>query len=189
LGGYRLAPEFHLADQMADARAGLAAGLAALASAGIRADRVIAGGQSAGAHLAGLLVYDRGQDGGFLQSLFGGFFSISGPLDFSACTHPSLQHMIADLLGPESSRERADPISHLRGDERVPALLIHGDRDPLVDLQNTLTFAERLRKGGSSPVEVHLVQVGHHADLAALFLKDLSVTLALERWLNRVDHR
>ena len=169
---------------MADIRAGLAAGLAALASAGIRVDRVIAGGQSAGAHLAGLLVYSRAE---VPQDMFGGFFSISGPLDFSACTHPSLQRMIADLLGPETGSELADPISNLRGDERVPALLIHGDRDPLVDLQNALSFAERLRIGGSSPVELHMVRGGHHADLAALFLKDLSVTLALERWLNRVD--
>ncbi len=189
LGGYRLAPAFTYPAQLYDVWDGLQAGLDALTAHGAQVERVIAGGISAGAHLAALLVYDRGQGGRSAPAprLFSGFFSISGPLDFSACSSDDIQKMIADFIGEPANRDAADPIRVLHGDETVPALFIHGKRDPLVDVQNTLSFAARLKQSQTCPVEVHLVEGGHHADLAALFVDDLPVNQAFERWLNRCD--
>ncbi len=189
LGGYRLAPEFHFPVQMEDVRLGLEAGAGALEAEGITPDGFFAGGISAGAHLASLLAYDPAHTGRqkMIQEALRGVFLISGPLNFSVCTNPSLQEMIDGLLGGATNRAAADPIQLLRGGERTPALLIHGDSDPLVDVENTITFSNQLARGLTCPVEVHLVEGGHHADLAALFLSNLSVTQTLIRWLEQYD--
>ncbi len=189
LGGYRLAPEYHFPTQIEDARLGLEAGLVALDSLGTPAEGLIVGGISAGAHLASLLVYDHDRTGprAYLRSLFRGIFMISGPLNFAVCTNPELQDMIAGLMGGSTDHRAADPIYLLHGDETLPALFIHGNQDQLVDVENTITFSNRLAHSRTCPVEVHLVDGHHHADLATLFLTNLSVTQTLTRWLETYD--
>ena len=190
LGGYRLAPNFIFPTQMEDVYSGLDAGLQSLEQHGVGVDRVIVGGQSAGAQLAALLVYDRdkaGRPAALQGESIAGFYSISGPLSFADCTQPELLKMIADFVGEGIDWKTADPIRFIRGDEKQPALLIHGDRDPLVDLANTRVFADRLAESCANPVEVFLVRGGHHADLVALFVNDLPITQVLEKWLARCD--
>jgi acetyl esterase/lipase len=190
LGGYRLAPNFQFPAQMDDVYSGLDAGLQALEQHGVGVDRIIVGGQSAGAQLAALLVYDRdnpARPAALQGESIAGFFSISGPLSFADCTQPDLLKMIADFMGPNADWKAADPIHFIRGDEKLPALLIHGDRDPLVDMANTRAFAARLAESCSNPVEVFLVRGGHHADLVALFVNDLPITQVLEKWLARCE--
>jgi acetyl esterase/lipase len=185
LGGYRLAPEFHFPVQFDDVRQGLEAGLEALAQEGVSVDQVVVGGQSAGGHLAALLAYAWGLERPSIP--LGGFFSISGPVSFADCSQPKLRHMIADMMGEQTNWSAADPIQWIRGDEKVPALLIHGDRDPLVDAANTLAFAEKLSRSGTCKVKTRLVHGGHHADLAGLFVEDLPITRVLIRWLEMRD--
>jgi acetyl esterase/lipase len=189
LGGYRLAPDYRFPDQLEDAAHGLEVGVDFLRFQGMTFDNLILGGQSAGGHLASLLVYGHGLLKNPLRykPLFGGFFSISSPLDFDVCTVPSLQKMISDLLGDHSDSFHANPINHIDGDEKIPALLIHGDRDPLVDLENSISFATRLAKVHSIPVKIHVVHGGHHADLATIFVRDLPATRVLTNWLNQYD--
>lgn len=189
LGGYRLAPMFHFPAQVDDVCAGLDIGMRILSVHGIGVDRVIAGGHSAGAELAALLIYDRSRRGCSCVTYdqFGGFFSISGPINFQDCTIPELRAMIATYMGNLDNWDAADPIKFIRGDEHTPALIIHGDEDPLVDVENALAFASRLSASGTSPVEVYLEPGGHHADLAALFVEDLPATKVLRQWLLRCE--
>lgn len=189
LGGYRLAPGFHFPAQLEDVRLGLECGIRALSSKNFPIDRVIVGGHSAGAHLASLLVYDR--DSAPRETVdskpIGGLIAISGPLNFSYCTNPSLQKMITNLLGEGASSDPADPIRFITGNERVPALFMHGLRDPLVDVQNSVSFAAALSESRTCPVEVHLIGHGHHADLLAMFLQNTRATQALTAWLGQRD--
>ncbi|MDR3574510.1 MAG: alpha/beta hydrolase [Anaerolineaceae bacterium] len=190
LGGYRLAPNNKFPAQMEDIYRGLNTGLYALAQHGVNVDQIIAGGQSAGAQLSALLVYDRyhaARASALQGKSIAGYFSISGPISFADCTNPELLKMIADLMGEGVDWNAADPIRFIQGDEKVPALLIHGDRDPLVDMANTRAFAARLAQSCANPVEVFLVRGGHHADLVALFVNDLPITQVLEKWLVRCD--
>ncbi len=190
LGGYRLAPLHRFPTQIDDVCAGLGAGLRAFSERGVSVERVIVGGQSAGAQLAGLLAYQRSREGtcALRQEQLGGYFSISGPLSFADCTQPALRKMISDLMGKRGDWKAADPIGFLRGDERTPAFLMHGDRDPLVDLENTLAFARRLARARSCPLALHLVRGGHHADLVELFVSDQPARWALEKWLIDCDN-
>jgi acetyl esterase/lipase len=185
LGGYRLAPDAIYPAQIEDCQNGLAAGLRYAAKHGIGVDKLVAGGQSAGAELSALLVYDRSRRLAGNSPPFGGFFSISGPISFDDCTQPDLRKMIAGFMGSDDSPdwEPANPIRYVREDESIPAMLIHGDNDPLVDVKNTLSFAMALMRSPACAVEVDLVPGGHHADLAALFVNEMPVRKKFEDWL------
>jgi len=189
LGGYRMAPEWHYPAHMDDVTSSLKIGVEELCEHGLEIERVVIGGQSAGGHLASLMVYDHSRPTREVISPaeLAGFFSISGPLDFSVCHNPSLIQMIDDLMGDYSGWGAADPVHFIHKDERIPAFLVHGDRDPLVELENTLSFAKRLAHSRTCPVEVQIVRGGHHADLAAMFLEDWPATRAFLRWLARCD--
>ncbi|MBN1428038.1 MAG: alpha/beta hydrolase [Anaerolineae bacterium] len=180
LTGYRLAPAAKFPAQIDDVYAGCQAGIDALIDAGWAPTRWILGGQSAGAQLVALLAY---ADPARHEALLGhpaGLFLVSGPLDFSLCVTGDIARMIADLTGSEKGREAADPIRYVNGEENIPVLCIHGDRDPLVDPQNSRVFAE---KAGPS-TQVYIAKGRHHSDLAEIFIKpDLPFSKRLIEWL------
>ncbi len=185
LAGYRLAPGFQFPAQMQDIYAGFEAGLQAVRERGVQVERVIVGGQSAGAQLTAVLAYDRaGLSSHHLnQEFLAGFFAISGPLDFSACNNSTAQRMIWDYVGNRPNWEKADPIRHIRGGETLPVLCIHGDQDPLLAIQNARSFVSRLKQSETCQAELHIVRGGHHSDLITLFTDNTLAAQVLAKWL------
>jgi acetyl esterase/lipase len=189
LCGYRLAPLFHFPTQIRDVRSGVEAGLKYFEKNEIEVQQIVAGGHSAGAQLSALLVFD--QKPLRLELLrkehYAGYYSISGPINFSVCTQSDIHGMIKGLIGRKGDWAKADPIHLIRDGEHPPVMLIHGDRDHLVDIENTLTFASALREHSTSPVEVQIFQGAHHADLVQIFLEDSPVARAFKDWLVLCD--
>ncbi len=183
--GYRLTLECRLREQMQDVYGALKTAMEIGRQRRLYQGRIIAGGQSAGGHLAGLLVYDR--DGlarqGLRQELFSGFLAISSPLDFSVCRHPVLSWMIDDLAGGAVARDRVDPIRHVAGDEGIPVLCLHGERDQLVDVESSLSFVRRVNRSGQRLAEAVVVAGAHHLQPLRLFWRDAPATGLLARWL------
>jgi dipeptidyl aminopeptidase/acylaminoacyl peptidase len=60
---------------------------------------------------------------------------------------------------PELVRE-ASPITHVTKDD-PPILILHGTKDPLVPYQQSVTFAEALRKAGVT-VTLQKIENGEH---------------------------
>jgi acetyl esterase/lipase len=180
LVGYRLAPAALFPAQLEDVYDGSQAGVRVLNELGTAPRQWILGGQSAGAHLAALLAY---ADPARCEAIFGrpaGLFLVSGPLDFSACASGEVSRLIDNFTGGEVNRQKADPIRYVRGDEGLTVLCIHGDRDPLVPLQNSLAFAQ---KAGPS-ARVYIAEGWHHSDLANFFIDpNLPASQALVDWL------
>lgn len=181
LGGYRLAPRYRFPAQLEDAQSGLQAGLAAARGRGWPAQRVILAGQSAGAQLVSLLAY--GQPKLALDGQPAGLLLISGPLDFNLCRSREIQRYLRDYLDEPSAWDTANPIAHVRGDETIPVLCIHGEQDPTVALQNSLVFADKFNRQQPSPAQVYVVRGGHHSDIARLFLDNLAATKVIVNWL------
>jgi acetyl esterase/lipase len=183
LPGYRLAPMFKFPTQLDDLYAGCEAGIKALRERGITPKKWIIGGQSSGAQLAALAAY---ADPARRDAMFGelaGLFLVSGLLDFSLCDSGDAVRLVADFTGDGENRLRADPIRYLRGGETLPVFCIHGDRDPLVDPQNSLAFAAKI----GAAAQVYLARGWHHSDLVAIFIRSgLPVTEALLQWLKAV---
>jgi acetyl esterase/lipase len=185
LGGYRLAPKFQFPAQMQDIYAGLRASLQAAKERGMPANKILLSGQSSGAQLVSLLAYDRDELAlrGLDSSLFAGMLLISGPLNFSVCTNRTITQLINDFVGDPANKDKADPMCYVQGDEALPVLCMHGACDPLVDVQNSISFADKLNRVGTQRAQVHIVQGGHHSDLVALFLRGSPATRFLTDWL------
>jgi len=148
--------------------------------------RIVLGGQSAGAQLVSLLAYN--QERAFPErSLFSGLVVISGPLDFSVCQNRTMRQLLRDYLGNLPNREIADPIYYARPDLAMRVLCLHGERDPLVAVQNSWSFAGKLNQGATPHATVRIIPKGHHSDLVDLFLEDSADGQFLTNWLMQVD--
>jgi acetyl esterase/lipase len=133
--------------------------LAPAAGAAIDSTRVVAVGHSAGGQLALWLATRPG-----ISAVVG----LAAVSDLAGAAHDGLGGGAAiELLGgtPEQQSERyrvASPLERLP--LGVPQLLVHGDRDDRVPLEQSLRYAQAARRAGD-PVELAVVSGAGHAEL------------------------
>ena len=137
-------------------------------------DRVVLWGGSAGGHLAaqaGVVAGGPAKPGGGLSGIRG-VVDWFGPTDVSPAAqvkHPELgdyaRRVVERVLGcvpvqcPVTADE-ASPIKNISGDE-PPFLIQHGTADTIVPIDQSLDFADELRKAGV-PVAMHPYEgIGH----------------------------
>ena len=178
--GYRLSSEAIWPAQIHDCKAAIRWLRAHADEFGFDPDRIAVMGSSAGGHLVAML----GTSGDVkkLEGDLGKHQDVSsrvncvidefGPTNFLTMNDfpGKMDHLAKDspeskLLGrqitevPELVRE-ASPITHVTKDD-PPILIIHGTKDPLVPYQQSVTFAEALRKAGVT-VTLQKIENGEH---------------------------
>ena len=188
LGGYRLAPRVRYPNQVQDVIASLRAGLRVLNANSMASGRVILAGQSAGAQLAAMLAYGKNLMTREARQEFNftAYMGISGPLNFAHCNNPAIHGMIDQFTGTHQAFDEADPYQNLTGGENIPALLLHGEMDRLVDPSNSISFAEKLRQNGC-PADVLIIPGRHHANLVGLFWHAFPETEQMIAWMHEQD--
>ena len=160
---YRLAPE-HPYPAPADDSEAAALWLVDHAKQEFGTDRIVVGGESAGAHLGATTVLrmrDRHGYAGFLGAVFSyGFFDLEltpSARDYGSrplVLNTPLCEWFADAYVGDA--DPADPdVSPLRADLSgfPPTLLVIGSSDPLLD--DSLLMADRLRRAGTNAV-IHI---------------------------------
>ena len=121
-------------------------------------DRIAVIGGSAGAHLAALLAF--GAQGPAAAVLHG------GPYDLSVLPtlQPEAQGAVHALLGtatPSPSQLRdASPVQHIRA---LPTLILHGELDPLVPVDQARRLDVALRRV-NAPHRLYVIPGAGHAD-------------------------
>ena len=178
--GYRLSSEAIWPAQIHDCKAAIRWLRAHADEFGFDPDRIAVMGSSAGGHLVAML----GTSGNVkkLEGNLGKHQDVSsrvncvidefGPTNFLTMNDfpGKMDHLAKDspeskLLGrqitevPELVRE-ASPITHVTKDD-PPILILHGTKDPLVPYQQSVTFAEALRKAGVT-VTLQKIENGEH---------------------------
>jgi acetyl esterase/lipase len=160
---------------------------------GYDASRIGAAGSSAGGHLSALL----GTTGGIqeLEGAVGGnlaessrvqaVVSISGlsDLETSYASHPDPR--VALLIGgtPAEQPERslsASPL-HFVGSDASPLLLIHGEKDPIVDPQQAVQL-HRAYQNAKLDSWLEMIPGTGHMDLS---LRDARIRALIEKFLTR----
>lgn len=185
LGGYRLTPRWKYPAQLNDARQGLIAGLAAARELGHSADRLLLGGQSAGAQLAALLVHSpNGADLLPPDVQVNGLYLISGPLNFSVSGQSLyIRDMLRSYAGPTHQWPQADPIRHVRSGRSVPVLCVQGERDPHVFPENSISYLETVRQHNAGPTDLICVPWGLHSNVVNIFLEPSPEAQRFVDWL------
>ena len=168
---YRLAPKWSYPAQLDDCQRAVRWLRKNAKEFRVDPKRFGAAGASAGGHLALLLGTrevrdDSDADLKGISSKVQCVLSIFGPTDFTderyiqASRNPVAGRALVDFLGkpydeaPEVWKE-ASPIHHVSPDD-APTFIIHGDQDLLVPLDQSVKFAEALKKVG---IEVQLVVI------------------------------
>lgn len=163
---YRVYPEARFPDFMADAARAVRWVRDRIAGFGGDPGRMVLMGHSAGAHIAALLAFDKSRlraldiDPGLTVK---GLVGLAGPYDFL----PLKSQRLRDILGPEPTLPRTQPINFVDGDA-APCLLATGRSDDTVDPGNTLRLAERIRQAGGRAETRSYPWVGHRTIIGAL---------------------
>lgn len=169
---YRLSQEAIFPAQIEDVKCAIRFLRAKAKEYGLDSEHIGAWGSSAGGHLAALL----GTSGGVTElEGKGGWADYSsrvqavvdwfGPTDFSLINRPDPMGAENLLLGgtpaqkPELAR-LASPVAHVSADD-PPFLIQHGDRDPLVPVEQSKLFEAALKAAGVSAALTILPGAGH----------------------------
>jgi len=92
-------------------------------------------------------------------------YPVTDLLDLAERSHRFERHYTDSLIGPlpdasDRYRERS-PVWHASRFTKRPLLVLHGDVDPVVPVEHSLVFAERVRAAGGT-VQVHVYRGEGH---------------------------
>jgi acetyl esterase/lipase len=161
---YRLHPDVSFPAFVEDGATAYAWTVSELPAYGRQTDNVFVMGHSAGAHIAASLSLD----GRYLEreslstESISGFIGLSGPYDFLPIKAGYLEAVF-----PEDVRAQSQPI-HFVSNDAPPTLLIHGEDDGTVLIDNSKRLAARLREAGVFVELTTYSGVGHARVVAAL---------------------
>jgi acetyl esterase/lipase len=170
---YRLSPKPPFPAQIHDCKAAIRWLRANHKRLGYNASRIAVAGSSAGGHLAALLATSgdvaqlEGDVGGNAEesSRIQMAVSISGFSDLATSYASKADVRIVRLIGgtpeerPEQSRH-ASPV-HFVGPGDAPLLLIHGEKDPIVDPQQAVQLQRAYQEAGLDSSLMMIPETGH----------------------------
>lgn len=142
--------------------------------------QIIAGGMSAGGHLAAHLALNPG-----LQSIkTAGLFTCGAPLDLHQLDNSLTRRRLAGAPGT-TLFNLANPIEYLKVQPSFPTFFIHGNRDGIVPIQCTVSFVEKLRHLAHPNPNFHIIPRGSHLDAGRWAYQQDEPHQKLVSWLNQ----
>ena len=164
IADYRLVPEVAYPDFLEDCAAALRWTEDNVENYGGDPKRLFIAGHSAGAYNAVML----GLDPSFLREYgvsvpIRAIAALSGPYDF----YPFEYGEVRDAFGSAASPEGTQPVNLVTPDS-PPMLLASGTSDPIVRVQNTETFARKLRAQNVWVTETYYEGFGHMEPVIAI---------------------
>ena len=171
---YRLAPDYKFPAMLEDAKCAVRFLRSHAKNFNLDPDHIGAMGDSAGGHLSALLGLTD-SSAGFEGS--GGWSNVSsrvqavvvlyGPTDFSAHTKPAGKFELSLLrdgfgaTGPDDPiLQRASPVTYV-STNAPPFLILHGDHDSLVSIQQSQELHAKLQAAGTSSTFVVITNFSH----------------------------
>lgn len=164
---YRLSQDAPFPAQLIDCKTAIRWARAHAEAYGYNADTITVGGSSAGGHLASLL----GVTNGVRAYDCGDYLSYSsdvqavvdefGPVNLVTAEMPGLEEALYALLQNDPQKiHDASPLQLVTGKE-PPFLILHGTADPLVPMDQSQRFYEKLKAAGVQ-AQFYAVPGGDH---------------------------
>ncbi len=178
---YRLAPFAWHKQMREDLSLALSLTLKLLKEKNLENKKLLVGGMSAGATLAAHLVYDQPEleKLNLKQDIFSGFISFAGPLDLDRMPNfRAVRNYAGGKPGSDAFRA-ANPVLHLSGKEKIPALLTHGTADAIVPIACSESFFQKY----AGPKMLHPLLNKTHLDSLRFATDDWATATLLRQWL------
>ncbi len=173
---YRLTKEAIFPAQIHDSKAAVRWLRTHASEYGLRSDKIGAWGDSAGGHLVSLLgvtpnkpEFEGNEGNANVSSEVQAVCDYYGPSDFLTIPLPAadtladaaLPKLIGGLI--EQNQEKARQVSPITyvSSNACPFLIVHGDKDPIVPLQQSIEFNDALQKAGVAS-QLYIVKGGGH---------------------------
>lgn len=170
LPAYRLAPLYKYPEQINDIFTAISYYLSNQCK--IENKKIIVMGFSAGGELATNLVFnlEKQKEFNIDKNIFSGLITLAGVLDFEKCISKHSVMLIENYLGKELSLTEVNPIKLLENNDiNIPVLCLHGKKDPLIDIENSISFADKLRELGKD-VKLKILKDKYHSDIITLVI-------------------
>lgn len=130
--------------------------------------KIVIGGFSAGGELAINLIFNNTlrEENRFVFQNVVGILILSGVLDFEKCYDEHAIHLIKNYIGEEEYRSK-NPISLLKKEYIIDLMCIHGEDDPLISVDSSVSFvSEYLNLGGNA--KINIIKGKQHRDILEL---------------------
>lgn len=165
--GYRLVPTVTFPVYVEDVALAVKWTVDNISQYGGNTEKIFLMGHSAGAHIAALVSFDERylQSQELSSNTIDGFIGLAGPYNFLPVSPDDVRSIAA--LGPLETYPDTQPINFVdRSDP--PAFLGYTPTDRVVNPNNTITFAEKIREVGGEVEERSYDGVNHVTILGAL---------------------
>lgn len=169
LPAYRLAPLYKYPTQIDDVFMALKDYLSK--ENDIENKKIIVIGFSAGGELAANIVFnlEKQKEFGLENNIFKGLITLAGVLDFTKCISKHSINLIENYIGKNNSFEEKNPVNLIKEYNSIPVLCLHGNKDPLIDLENSISFVEKINSlNGNAKLEI--LDDKHHSDIISLVI-------------------
>ena len=148
--------------------------------------KIVVMGHSSGAYDAAMLALDpqfMARAGGSRLWLRG-MIGLAGPYDFLPLTDPDLR----DMFGPPETYDSTQPVFHVDG-TNPPLLLMHGGKDQTVDIKNTNSLFDRVKRANGTVDKVIYPDLDHKWIVAVVsthFQSNADVMTKIDAFVRRV---
>jgi dipeptidyl aminopeptidase/acylaminoacyl peptidase len=189
--GYRKAPKYKYPYQIDDLCYALQKSIVELKQKGVLVDKAVAIGSSAGGHLGALLclnkMFHKKYD--IKTEMFQGFCSLSGILSFNDCLpNNNFKYLLNCFIKGHTDYDIANPINCISPRENMDLLLLHGNKDPLVYVENADVFYNKFEPAQGFTKQFRIIENKYHTDVAVeLFYYDNEERKILLEWLKHFD--
>lgn len=151
---------------------------------------ILLGGSSSGGHLSALFVFDpslRNNAGPEIASIHG-LFLLGAPVHLEMMWHSPPLLLLAGAQNSDSFK-MANPYRHLTASVNLPVLILHGQKDGLVEPKSVIAFAEELKELNKAETRLEILPDGNHMDSAVWFQPDALCHQILFDWLADVERK
>ena len=184
LPSHRKTPRYKFNDQVEDIAEAVKLALQILKKAGKSNKKIIIGGISSGGHLSASLLareillkkFD------IPKSVFSGAFLLAAPLNLRLMRQTFI---VKSLIGKDCSN--ANPYENISREERIPYLIIQGEKDGMVDAFSTLSYADKFNFLNPDILQFELLKNGTHLDAGKWMFQQDQVGTILSQWLRQID--
>jgi alpha-beta hydrolase superfamily lysophospholipase len=186
---YRLAPKYGYQAIRKDLNLAMRKALNVLEWKKLHHRNIILIGDSAGGHLAALLLYDRKnlKNIGIDQSKFDCFISLAGALNLDKMSHSvAVRRFVGSPM--DSTFHVANPFNYIQENEETPVLCIHGTCDGYVNYNASKSFVKKLNQIRPNLAQMATLDDATHLEVVGKWIYEENDTrLFLERWLSKFE--